>query len=292
MHTGSLLHTYIYYRQIIISAQLATLYSMHYLLLYPMKYVITLLLICQLYNANAQLVADSSHQPASIAHYIKSYWKNGTQFITQPIRWQGKDWAIFSGSLAIAAGLYSIDERINNPFKKWGEKNNTFGKVGGFVGGTPVIVSSAAATLIVALATKNKPLQSFAKDHIQAQIFNSSFTLITKNMFGRARPYQGRGAYYWDGPFKANKYESFFSGHTSAAFATATMVYLHSHKKPWVGLLSYAMASAIGISRMQYQRHWASDVFMGAVSGWATAAFVYKQNHKKEVQVARLKKVL
>ena len=93
----------------------------------------------------------------------------------------------------------------------------------------------------------------------------------------------GNQPHYWAGPFQFNNddYQSFFSGHASVAFATATSIYLHSHKKWWVGLISYGTATGIGISRMQRQNHWASDVFFGAVTGTAISSFVFHQNQKK-----------
>ena len=245
-----------------------------------MKYFLSLLLLLQVQWGLAQNTTDSDSTSGD-GGYLKSYWDNGRQFVTQPARWKGKDWAIFGTSVAVTAGLTLIDEDINKPFAKWNARDNAFGKAGAFAGSTPVAVGSTLLTLGIATVIKNPKLKSFALDNMQAQIFTGAFTFGVKNVFGRARPFNGRGANYWDGPFKANRFESFFSGHTSVSFSTATMIYLHSNKKLWVGLLSYGMATGIGISRMQYQKHWASDVLMGAVSGWAVSSFIYHQNEKK-----------
>ncbi|MEO7310522.1 MAG: phosphatase PAP2 family protein [Chitinophagaceae bacterium] len=247
-----------------------------------MKYVFASILLIQLQAASCQVAADSI--PVTTAgEYFKSYWTNGIRFVSQPARWKGKDWAIFGGSVAITAGLTRIDEDINKPFARWNAKGTGFGKAGDFIGSTPVALGSTLVTLGIASIVKNHRLQNFALDNLQAQVFTGAFTFAVKNLFGRARPSNGLGANYWDGPFKSNKFESFFSGHTSVAFSTATMIFLHSNKKPWVGLLSYGVATGIGISRMQYQMHWASDVLMGAVCGWAVSSFIYHQNEKNRM---------
>ncbi|MES2777040.1 MAG: phosphatase PAP2 family protein [Bacteroidota bacterium] len=247
-----------------------------------MKYFFCLLLSWQVQFSFAQQPTDST-TVSNEGGYFKSYWDNGLRFVTQPARWKGGDWAIFGGSVALTAGLTFIDEDINKPFARWNAKDQSFGKGGSLAGSTPVAVGSTLVTLGIASIIKNPRLKAFALDNLQAQIFTGAFTFGVKNLFGRARPVNGRGANYWDGPFKSNQFESFFSGHASVSFSTATMIYLHSKKKLWVGLLSYGIATGIGISRMHYQKHWASDVLMGAVSGWAVSSFIFHQNEKRRI---------
>ena len=68
---------------------------------------------------------------------------------------------------------------------------------------------------------------------------------------------------------------SFPSAHTSGAFALASVA--TAAYGPWVGLPSYALASLIGISRIDSNRHVASDVaagaLLGTLLGWGTAKF-------------------
>jgi len=131
------------------------------------------------------------------------------------------------------------------------------------------------------LVAHNKPLQNFALDNLQAQAYTGGLTFIVKELMHRERPIEGNGAYKWHGPFKGGGNESFFSGHTSLSFCTATMIYLHSHRKWWVGVISYTMATGVAVSRMQKQMHWASDVVVGAFVGTAVATFVYNQQEKR-----------
>ena len=61
---------------------------------------------------------------------------------------------------------------------------------------------------------------------------------------------------------------SFPSGHTATAFMTATMLTKeYGHKSPWIGIGSYALATATGFMRMANNKHWLSDVLTGASVG-------------------------
>jgi len=255
-----------------------------------MKFLFSFLLLAQCQLSFAQTPADTTVS-LNAGEYALSYWHNGIRLVSEPIRWKKKNWIMFGATAAITAGLTTVDADINKPFKRWYDNNADFGKAGGFAGSVPVMVGGGLVTFGIAKIIKNRNLQNFAMDNLQAQIFTGGLTFVTKYAFGRARPNDLRGANYWDGPIKANNFQSFFSGHSSLAFSTATMVFLHSHKKPWVGVASYGIASAISISRMQNQKHWASDVFLGAVTGWAVSNFVYQQNEKQRA-AKKLKMVL
>ncbi len=76
---------------------------------------------------------------------------------------------------------------------------------------------------------------------------------------------------------------SFPSGHASSAFAVAgSMAYSYG----WTGAVpGYVVASAIALSRVKENRHWASDIVGGAFMGtfWARASFRTKEFAAEEI---------
>ncbi|HSQ29122.1 MAG TPA: phosphatase PAP2 family protein [Gemmatimonadaceae bacterium] len=101
---------------------------------------------------------------------------------------------------------------------------------------------------------------------------------ILKDTFGRARPYLDTipNPDNWSllrGFRGGEQYRSFPSGHTVAGFAAAAAVSAETSR--WypsltyygIGPLLYGGAAAVGISRMYNNRHWASDVILGAAIG-------------------------
>ena len=123
--------------------------------------------------------------------------------------------------------------------------------------------------------------------HTTESIFIASATAtVVRGILGRSRPFvTGDSDAYDYKPgqgFRELKYRAYPSIHAAASFATAAALTAetrrHSQTAGWVvGPVAYALASAPGISRMYGDKHWASDVVMGAalgaVSGWATVRY-------------------
>jgi len=97
----------------------------------------------------------------------------------------------------------------------------------------------------------------------------ASFGLL-KVVTGRSRPDVGEGAYEFH-PFAGGG--SFPSGHAAMAFALATTLGDASHST-WVTAGLYVIATGTAWSRVYDQRHWPSDVFLGAALGVTSAKLV------------------
>ena len=113
----------------------------------------------------------------------------------------------------------------------------------------------------------------------EALFAGEAFADILKYSFGRARPFVDTinpNPNDWQamrGWRLGEHYRSFPSGHTVAAFAAAAAVSAETSR--WwpqttyylIGPALYGGATAVGVSRMYNNRHWASDVIMGAAIG-------------------------
>jgi membrane-associated phospholipid phosphatase len=109
----------------------------------------------------------------------------------------------------------------------------------------------AAATLVAGSVTGRPLMRSVGADLVQAQIVTTVLTEGLKLAADRERPDGGR--------------LSFPSGHASSTFANAAVLEQYFGWK--VGVPAYAVASYVGISRLQENRHYASDVIFGAAIG-------------------------
>ena len=97
-----------------------------------------------------------------------------------------------------------------------------------------------------------------------------------KTILGRSRPFatadtNPRDFRLFRG-FRSDDFQAFPSGHTTTAFAFAAAITADVHGRnaegAWViGPLLYGGAALTGVSRMYEDKHWASDVVMGAAIG-------------------------
>jgi membrane-associated phospholipid phosphatase len=66
---------------------------------------------------------------------------------------------------------------------------------------------------------------------------------------------------------------SFPSGHTIAAFSTATIIAHRYGNHKWVPYVAYGTAALVAFSRLTLSSHWGSDVFVGGVLGYTISRF-------------------
>jgi len=127
------------------------------------------------------------------------------------------------------------------------------GRTGARVGGTLVVAGLTAGLFSAGALSHEGRFHDATYDLSQAVLVNTAYTFALKNTVHRMRP-DGSNAL------------SFPSGHTSTAFAAATV--LQSHYGLKAGLPAYGIASFIGASRMASKAHHLSDVVAGAGLGY------------------------
>ena len=66
------------------------------------------------------------------------------------------------------------------------------------------------------------------------------------------------------------------SGHTTLAFISATFLFEEfKDVSIWIGVAGYSIATATGVIRMLNNKHWMSDVFVGAGLGILVTELTY-----------------
>jgi membrane-associated phospholipid phosphatase len=169
-----------------------------------------------------------------------------------------------------AADLLQTPERQKNGIYKLGAKGfRTIALPGAFIIGTTMYA--------VGRVTKVERLAQLGLYGTEALVVGEGTGSILKDVVGRARPWVDSvpNPDNWQllrGFSGGDKFRSFPSGHTVAGFAAAAAV--SSEASVWwphaiyvIGPAMYGGAALIGISRMYDNRHWASDVIMGAAIG-------------------------
>jgi len=124
---------------------------------------------------------------------------------------------------------------------------------------------------------KNQKSKKVAMNAVKSFLIASSFAQLSKHIISRQRPLVSPpDANKW---FMSNDNVSFFSGHTTTAFSMATVFAEEYKSTVWVPVLAYTMAAGAGLSRINLNKHWASDVLTGALVGYLTGKLVVCQNN-------------
>lgn len=220
---------------------------------------------------------------ACVKEYTVSYFKDGGKYLISPIKWKGRQWLTAGAAVGVGAGLYFLDEKINDQFSVPSAQSSRNIKYGlSYFGNGFYTMPLMAGMFIHGLAAKNQKSFSTSLMGVKSFVLATVVTRAVKYSANRYRPLENRGAAYFAGPFEDFSL-SLPSGHTTGAFAVATVLARNYRDTKWVPVVSYGIAGAVGLSRIYQKEHWASDVFLGAVIGWSMGMFVSEVDCNKEL---------
>ena len=195
------------------------------------------------------------------------------------------------GASAVGAVLLmQRDQRISS----WSQQpslhtNSAFNgtMTGARLFGDPGTVILGAALWAGGALTHDNVTATDGQRALEAVAVSGIATAVIKGLAGRMRPYaspsNATDFKFGRGIGGSGEAQSFPSGHTSAAFAFASVITARvAQRSPgraaWLGPLLYGAATLTGISRVYDHKHWASDVLLGAgigtVSGWLVSRYL------------------
>lgn len=132
-------------------------------------------------------------------------------------------------------------------------------RVGNVGGGFLVQAGASFGLYAMGRATGSRTLTGVGADLVRAQVLTQGIVQAGKLATQRSRP-------------DMSSRHSLPSGHTAAAFATATVLQDHFGWK--VGVPAYGFGAYVGASRMAVHKHYLSDVVLGAAIGVAAGRTV------------------
>jgi membrane-associated phospholipid phosphatase len=196
--------------------------------------------------------------------------------------------AMFAGTTVL---MFPLDKQFARRLQDSATQANRFFKDAST--GVEVIASPGAyfigGSLYLAGKLTGKPkIADLGWHGTEAVIFGEAITHLLKGTLGRARPHVSTerphdfefGAGFREGSPR----RSFPSGHTTTAFAAASAVTAEvtrwwPQSKWYVGTAMYGGATLVGLSRMYNNKHWASDVALGALIGTFAGMKVVQYTH-------------
>jgi hypothetical protein len=213
--------------------------------------------------------------------FSKAYWKlvlgDIGQTFTAPARWDTRDWLIFGG---VAAGIGTVavfDRDVQRAVQR--NRNGTLDDISKAMEpfGQEYVPGVLGAFYLGGELLHDERAKAVALDGVSASIIASGLIEFPlKYVVGRSRPGDNQGPHHFQ-PFGGS--DSFPSGHTTEAFALASVIAEH-YDSIWIKIGSYGIASMVGYARLERNYHWTSDVLAGAAIGTFVGHVVVHFNQK------------
>lgn len=218
-------------------------------------------------------------------HYFKSYLLDIKDIAISPIKWNAKQ-AISAGVVLGTAVLmvnytdlklqeYSqtktsdkLDHFSANYLEPWGSGEYS--------------MATMAVFYAQGLISGNQRSKKVAMLGAKAYLVSGIYVQVPKYLINRKRPYQNGeypDPYAFEGVCGDAWYKGMPSGHTTSIFAVATIVASEYSETIWVPILAYTIASMASISRIYDNKHWGSDVVVGAAFGFAIGKLIHRKNN-------------
>jgi membrane-associated phospholipid phosphatase len=138
--------------------------------------------------------------------------------------------------------------------------------VGSFIGNPYIHLGAAAAIYTAGAAADSPKYLRLGQELGEALALTDTTTFVLKQAIGRGRPNTGSSNSRYR-PFQfAPDYDSLSSMHTASSFAIAHVAASKTESLP-VKILCYTAASFVAFSRLYQEKHWASDLVLGAAVG-------------------------
>ncbi len=182
-----------------------------------------------------------------------------------------------AGFAVLLAGAFVADQSLRDYAQQHRSRDPLIGI--GNSNGDPLYVAPPIGLLWVVGKLAHKPKWSTAAWHtIEATALAGGADQILKLVSGRSRPGEDirPGSFH---PFSGNV--SFPSGHVTVAFAVASTLAKETGDKWWIDVLLYGFAANTARARINDDRHWLSDVVVGAALGHLGARFIERSRGTK-----------
>jgi membrane-associated phospholipid phosphatase len=181
-------------------------------------------------------------------------------------------------AVTVAGLLFAGALMGDNEFREESQEHrsittNSVASVGNSFGDWRIIVPALSAGYLAGEIAGSSELKGTILRAGAAAAIATGIISGLKYAVGRTRPDIAGGNFEFR-PFSGAN--SFPSGHTAAAFAIATAV-ADQTRDGWSDYVLYGAATLTAISRINDNRHWASDVLVGGLIGHLSGKWVSKQ---------------
>jgi len=193
---------------------------------------------------------------------------DGLTLATSPLNFTTNDW-LKTGAFVLATGLAftldpSIKDEVNQQHNSSLDNTTSFSEKYGRISYAGIF---AGGMYLTGKIIGSENISTTGRMLVESILYSSAVASLMKYTIGRARPYTNEGpSDAFEYTFKEDHF-SFPSGHTAIAFAVSTVL-SRRIDNPFATIALYGLAGFTGYQRIYDDKHWFSDVFVGAAIGY------------------------
>jgi membrane-associated phospholipid phosphatase len=220
--------------------------------------------------------------PKLLLRHIATDQKRIWRYPVAPVH--GRHWKPALALIGATATLVALDPHDTPFFNSASYQGNAaVHSIGHVLSGTNTGLFIAAVPIsfyVAGLIDKDNYSSNTALLAGEAVLNAEIVTIAMKDIGRRLRPVDvGPNGNFNDTWFDSKNrsvggFGSFPSGHTAAAFSVATVFAERYRTHRWVPWVAYGLAGVVGLSRLNVQAHFPSDIFFGAALGYSVSHFV------------------
>lgn len=204
--------------------------------------------------------------------------RDATAIATAPLDWDAQTWRNVGIGVGVLGALLLADTKVREEVVRHTDDETELLQLADGVEpfGADYSWAVLAGFYGAGRYFDNPRASAVAQDGLAASLIAAGvITPALKSIVGRSRPSQSERNYEF-----IHKGDSFPSGHTTQAFAVASVIAAH-YDSLWVDALAFGIAGTVGYARIMNGAHFTSDVVAGALIGIAVGRAVVRLHEEQ-----------
>jgi len=246
--------------------------------------LLVFLLVCLIF-ASGNVFASGSNEDNILDRAVKQFYYDGKNLFLSPFHWEKKERLEFLAIASVTAGLFLADEELQKVAQR--NRSDFSDDLARLVTPSEHIYPTfvIGSFYLGGLIFNRKKEKDTAWYLLEAVMFTQGITQVIKYSVGRARPFEDKGAYHFEG-FRTHPSSyslSFPSGHASTAFSLASVI-AEQYDNRLIDWAAYGLAFLAAWARVNDNVHFTSDVFFGGILGTWVGKTIVKLNKNKNTE--------
>jgi len=229
----------------------------------------------------------AAQEGAYVPKYLLSYPGSVVYTLKQPAQWGATDWLKTAGVLGVGVGLYFVEQDL----QEWMQDNryqslDAASRVVGRFGNVRLLLPLAALTALGGYICEDAHMVDTGMLSLKSMLLSGATTFTLQLISQREIPEAGLGHGFNIGKGLSLKRDAFPSGHSTIIWSVAPILAKQYEEQKWVAPTVYTLATLTSLSRVYANKHWATDVFAGAVIGYLGAQVTLKSSPRFSIGVS------